>query len=629
MRYIGGKSLLLDTIIEVIQENTQDIKSIIDVFAGSGSVSKRFKEEGYKVYSNDFLYFSYVLNRGSIGINKAPTFRSLGIEDPIAYLNNLMIEDTPYQLDDCFIYKNYSPNGDCKRMYFQPKNAIKIDIIRKTIEDWFQSSLITEDEYFYLLAALIAAVPYVSNITGVYAAYLKYWDNRSYDDLELKTPELTSSKFKSKSFNNDGNELLSRLKADVLYADPPYNSRQYLPNYHVLETIAKYDHPEIHGVTGMRDYSKQKSAFCQKISVKSAFETMIERANVRYVVISYNNEGLLSTEELSAICKRYAKSGTFKLIEIDYRRYKSKIPNNAKGLKEQIYFFEKASASKNEFDKSPLNYTGGKYKLLPQLSALFPNDIRTMVDLFAGGCDICTNIDAQTIYANDINSFIIDIYRSMAQMSIEDLLAYIDNTIVQANLSSTNKNAYLRFRDKYNRSEMKNPIDLYILICYAFNYQCRFNSSHEFNSPFGKNRSSFNQTMRKNLIKFHKNIQGVNFTSMNFKDFDICGLGDGDFIYADPPYRITTGSYNDGKRGFEGWSLADDLALFGLLDKAHAQGVKFALSNVTEHKGLTNEELVKWAQKYNMHYICYNYNNCSYHGKNTSKKTVEVLITNY
>jgi site-specific DNA-adenine methylase len=116
---------------------------------------------------------------------------------------------------------------------------------------------------------------------------------------------------------------------------------------------------------------------------------------------------------------------------------------------------------------------------------------------------------------------------------------------------------------------------------------------------------------------------------MNFKSFDISTLGDGDFIYADPPYLITTGSYNDGKRGFEGWSQADDLALFKLLDKANAQGVKFALSNVTEHKGLTNEKLIKWAKKYKIHYINYDYKNCSYHGKNTDKKTVEVLITNY
>ena len=135
--------------------------------------------------------------------------------------------------------------------------------------------------------------------------------------------------------------------------------------------------------------------------------------------------------------------------------------------------------------------------------------------------------------------------------------------------------------------------------------------------------------MRRNLIKFHKNIQNIQFSSLNFKEYDISHLQEGDFLYADPPYLITTGSYNDGKRGFEGWSQADDLALFDLLDKANAQGVKFALSNVIEHKGLVNKTLIEWAKKYNLHYICYDYKNCSYHGKNTDKRTVEVLITNY
>lgn len=341
MRYIGGKSLLLNDIQKVINENTNNVNKIIDVFSGSGVVARRFKEQGYSVVSNDFLYFSYVLNRGTIDLNHEPTFKNLGIKNPIEYLNNLKIENTGISLENCFIYKNYSPNGDCVRMYFQNKNAIKIDIIRITIEDWYENKKINDDEYYYLLSSLIAAVPYVSNITGVYGAYLKKWDIRTYNDLELKKPDIIFSEKESESFNLDCNDLLNSVSADLLYADPPYNSRQYLPNYHVLETIAKYDHPVISGVTGMRNYDEQKSEFCQKSKVRNAFEELIKKAKVKYIVISYNNESLLSTEELSNVCKKYAKKDTFKLIEIDYRRYKSKIPNNEEGLKEQIYFFEK------------------------------------------------------------------------------------------------------------------------------------------------------------------------------------------------------------------------------------------------------------------------------------------------
>lgn len=281
----------------------------------------------------------------------------------------------------------------------------------------------------------------------------------------------------------------------------------------------------------------------------------------------------------------------------------------------------------NGYYKSPLNYIGGKYKMLPQIMQFFPKRIDTMVDLFAGGCDVSSNIHANKICANDINHFVVDIYKEFQKMSIEELLEYIDNVISTRDLSMTNKDAYLQFRQDYNNNP--NPLDLYVLVCYAFNYQFRFNSKHEFNSPFGKDRSCFNPNMRQNLINFHKNIQSIEFTSQNFKEFDIMGLGRGDFLYADPPYRITTGSYNDGKRGFEGWSKSDDEFLFALLDQLDKQGAKFALSNVLEHKGQKNELLIDWKKKYHTHKINYNYKNSNYHAKNTDKRTIEVLITNY
>lgn len=283
----------------------------------------------------------------------------------------------------------------------------------------------------------------------------------------------------------------------------------------------------------------------------------------------------------------------------------------------------------NEYDKSPLNYIGGKYKILPQIMKFFPKQINTMVDLFAGGCDVCSNVKAKKIYANDINKFIIEIYKKFQCMTVDELIDYIEKTIKDNNLSMTNKEAYNEFRNKYNQSSDKNPLDLYILVCYAFNYQFRFNNKHEFNSPFGKDRSSFNPSMKQNLIKFHANIKEINFSTKNFKNFDISGLKEGDFVYADPPYLITTGSYNDGKRGFEGWSAEDDKALFDLLDKLNEKGVKFALSNVSEHKGQKNEALIEWKKKYHTHNINYNYNNSSYHAKNTDKKTKEILVTNY
>ena len=340
MRYIGGKSLLLDNINNVITSEIPEISSVVDLFAGSGIVSSNFKSKGYRTISNDYLYFSYVMSRASIVLNKKPAFKNLGIDDPIKYLNELTFADTNFDIDQCFIYNNYSPVGQCERMYFQPENALKIDIIRLTIKKWYTEEQITENEYFYLLSALINAVPFVSNITGVYAAYLKFWDKRTYKTLELTEPIITNNGKKNECYNLDFTELLSK-KCDLLYADPPYNSREYLPNYHILETIARYDYPEIHGVTGMRNYDDQKSVFCKKGTVASAFETMIRDCKSKYILISYNNEALLSTEALSDICKRYAIGDSFKLFELSYRRYKNKDPNDTAGLKEQSYLLRR------------------------------------------------------------------------------------------------------------------------------------------------------------------------------------------------------------------------------------------------------------------------------------------------
>lgn len=285
------------------------------------------------------------------------------------------------------------------------------------------------------------------------------------------------------------------------------------------------------------------------------------------------------------------------------------------------------------YDKSPLNYVGGKYKMLSQIMKFFPKRINTMYDLFAGGCDVCTNIRAHNIFANDINFFVIDIYRAFQTMTIDELLNSIDAIIQQWNLSIENETGFLALRNHYNNTpiEQRNPIELYVLVCYSFNYQFRFNNKHSFNNPFGRNRSSFNPTMRKNLIVFHEKLNNIQFTSENFRDLNFDFLDIGDFLYADPPYRITTASYNDGRRGFEGWGLNDDLALFDLLDQLDAQGVKFALSNVTHHKGNRNDELLRWKQQhhYHMHRINYNYNNSNYHAQNTDQETREVLITNY
>lgn len=284
-----------------------------------------------------------------------------------------------------------------------------------------------------------------------------------------------------------------------------------------------------------------------------------------------------------------------------------------------------------EYIKSPLNYIGNKYRIIAQIQRWFPKDIDTMLDLFCGGCDVSINTSAKKHLANDINVYLIQILNEFKTLGVDATLDYIDDVIKSRNLSKDNEEAYLKFRDEYNNCEQKNPLDLYVLMCYSFNYQFRFNSSHQYNNPFGRARSSFNETMRENLIMMINKLCDIEFSSIDFLNYDYSILKKGDFVYADPPYLITCGSYNDGKRGFRGWGKDDEIALYNILDALNDKGIKFALSNVVEHKGEKNTLLLSWKNRnrYHLHHINFNYDNCNYHTANKKNKTDEVLITNY
>ena len=281
--------------------------------------------------------------------------------------------------------------------------------------------------------------------------------------------------------------------------------------------------------------------------------------------------------------------------------------------------------------KSPLNYIGGKYKILPQILPLLPDKINTFVDLFCGGCNVGININANNIIFNDNLTYLIDLYNSFKILNVDTILEHVEHRISELNLSFTNQEGYYKLREKYNNE--RNPLDLFVLIAYSFNHQIRYNSSHNFTTPFGRGRSRFNENMRRNLILFIDKIhsKNVEFLSYNFDELDISNLTSNDFVYCDPPYLITTGSYNDGKRGFTGWSTNEEKKLLKLLSELDCKNVKFALSNVIEHKGKCNTILKEWIERENfrVHYIDKDYKNSNYHASDTESKTVEIVVTNY
>ncbi len=281
---------------------------------------------------------------------------------------------------------------------------------------------------------------------------------------------------------------------------------------------------------------------------------------------------------------------------------------------------------------SPLNYIGGKYKLLPQILPLFPAKIETFVDLFCGGCNVGINVKAERVCFNDNLSYLIDLYRAMQSISEDEIVCHIEERIATFDLSLTNDEGYKSLRELYNTE--RNPLDLFVLTAYSFNHQIRFNNSHQFNNPFGRERSCFNPRMRSNLLEFIRELKGrsAQFTNFNFDEFDTSQFSERDFIYCDPPYLITTGTYNDGKRGFTGWSEEQELELLSILDRLDGCGVRFALSNVIRHRGVSNTILEEWIAKrnYTINYIDKNYANSNYQAKDKcGRDTVEVLITNY
>lgn len=282
--------------------------------------------------------------------------------------------------------------------------------------------------------------------------------------------------------------------------------------------------------------------------------------------------------------------------------------------------------------KSPLNYIGGKYRLLRQILPLFPNEIDNFIDLFAGGCNVGINAEANTVFFNDNLTFLIEMYQIFQDAELDNIINHIENRIVEFGLSQTNERGYKLMRNLYNKD--KNPLDLFVLIAYSFNHQIRFNNSHQFNNPFGRNRSSFNAKMKQNLEDFVIKIkeQECYFSDLCFADFDFSNFAENDFVYCDPPYLITTGTYNDGKRGFKGWSLKEETQLLNLLDGLNKQNMRFALSNVLEHKGKSNDILKDWINynDYNINNLNFNYSNSNYQTIIRDRKaSVEVLITNY
>lgn len=280
---------------------------------------------------------------------------------------------------------------------------------------------------------------------------------------------------------------------------------------------------------------------------------------------------------------------------------------------------------KKKYIKSPINYVGNKYKLIDQIIPLFPKQISTFVDVFGGSGTVLINTEAEHYIYNDINSYMSNIFAGLVSEDAGDVIYKVENIINKYALSTTNKDGFEKLRCDYNNGR-KDWITLYVLMCHSFNHQFRFNSNHQYNSSFGKNRAYFSDRQKSDLYAMKRKINtDIVVMAKSFLDIDYSGFDKNDLLYFDPPYLNSVGNYNDGKRGFEGWTVEHENRLLNLLDELDKQETRFALSNNLKYD---NPILDKWKDKYAIHYLNGDYINCNYHiiGR---RKDVEVLITNY
>lgn len=276
---------------------------------------------------------------------------------------------------------------------------------------------------------------------------------------------------------------------------------------------------------------------------------------------------------------------------------------------------------------SPINYSGNKFKLMNFIRPLFPENINTFYDLCCGGGSVSVNVKANKIIANDINTFVLDILKYFKENDANKTINEIENIIAIHKLSKHSKETYNKFRYYYNNVE-KTPINLFVLSCFSFNYQFRFNSKGEYNNASGFMCNEYNKRIADNIINFSNRLNKVTFTNKNIFDIDFNCISKDDFVYVDPPYSNSTASYNDNRRFFGGWDVNDDTRLFEILDALNQRGIRWAMSNAFVNNGFKNYGLIKWADKYNTHKMTHRSYNSNYQRKSRNK-TTEVFITNY
>ena len=634
-RYIGNKYKLMSWIKELINENCPNCKSFFDVFAGTGSVTDYMFDDYQRFVVNDFLYSNNIIYNAFFVNEKYDIDKINSIKEKYQKLN-------PNKLKDNYVSTNFG------NKFFNYDDSKKIGYIREDIEKKYKKNELNYKEYSILVASLLYSLDRIANTIGHYDAYRKINNIKSSFVFELINPKKMDKKV-VEIYREDSNDLSKRIKCDVAYIDPPYNSRQYSRFYHVLENITEWKKPELFGAA-LKPKEENMSEYC-KVSAPIVFNDLIQSLDVKYIVVSYNNtyhskssssKNKITLEEIKTIL---SNKGETQIFEKKYKAFdagKTELDNH----KEYIFITKVKKDIKKEISyRSPLFYVGDKYKLMPEIKKYMPAVINKYIEPFVGGGSSFLNVKAKQYIVNDIDSAIISIHEMLKSYS-DKKEEFFDNAFRLINkyglscsynghlvpdelkvkykktyYAKYNKDAYIELRNDYNKNQ-NDTLKLYLLLIYGFNHMTRFNSKGEFNLPVGN--VDFNSNVYNSLnyyFDYLKRIK-IEYFNIDYREFiKSLTLDKNDYVLLDPPYLISQSEYN------KLWSEKEERELYSLLDELDKKGIRFGITNLVYHKGQKNEIFEKWSKKYYVYEITSNY--ISFNDNTIKGGSKEVFVTNY
>ncbi len=311
IKYIGSKRLLVDQIVSLCNQVSPEGGSVIDLFSGTSRVGHALKKAGFGVHAND--HNSYAHNLAMCYIQADAPKVITKANEIINQLNEIAMSDCSYIGDTGFVTKTYC----LESRFFHPDNGRRIDAMRTHIE----TLSLSPELKAVVLTSLIEAADRVDSTTGVQMAYLKAWAPRAHKHIQLRLPDILAhpNQQSCSAHQLDATAAASKLTADIAYLDPPYNQHSYLGNYHIWETIVRWDHPEVYGVACKRiDCRERKSPYNSKVKIADAFDNLIDSIDTNTLIVSFSDEGYLGRDQIEHIL---AKRGPVVVLDREHPRY--------------------------------------------------------------------------------------------------------------------------------------------------------------------------------------------------------------------------------------------------------------------------------------------------------------------